>query len=83
MQKLQQQPTQQEQKYFIFDCLGEVVGNKKGYRTIRGAQHMRDSKAIQDSIWGTYYRNRDKQIASGVSEDKLSNHLSSIDLLNA
>jgi hypothetical protein len=71
----------QKQKYFIFDCLGGVVGNKKGYRTIRGAQHMLNSKAIQDTIWSTYYSNKDKELASGVSANKLSNHLSSIKLV--
>jgi hypothetical protein len=76
------QQEQQKQKYFIFDCLGCVVGNKKGYRTIRGAQHMRNSKAIQDTIWSTYYANQEKQVASGVSADDLSNHLSSINLLD-
>jgi hypothetical protein len=63
---------QQEQKYFIFDCLGGVVGNQKGYRTFKGAQRMRYSKAIQDIIWSTYYSNRDKQIAQGISSENLS-----------
>jgi hypothetical protein len=72
---------QQEQKYFIFDCLGGVVGKQKGYRTFRGDQRMRNNQAVQDVIWGTYYSNRKIQLASGVSEDKLSNHLSSIKLV--
>jgi hypothetical protein len=75
------QQKQQKQKYFIFDCLGGVVGNQKGYRTIRDAQRMLDSQAVQDVIWGTYSSNQKVQLANGVSEDKLSTLLSSIKLV--
>jgi hypothetical protein len=84
LQKQKQQTQEQQmkkQKYFIFDCLGGVVGNQKGYRTFRGAQRMRNNQAVQDVIWSTYYSNRDKELTLGISPDVLSNHLSSIKLV--
>lgn len=37
------------QKFFIYDCNGDRVGNPKGYRTIRGAQ--RQEKIMYPSLW--------------------------------
>lgn len=46
--------------YFILDCKGNIVGNPKGYRTIRGAireQDKKGSKAYQ-SIWRAYWKEK-------------------------
>ena len=43
--------------YYIYDCLGNIVGNPKGYRTIKGAiiqQNKAGSKAY-NAIWLTFY----------------------------
>lgn len=46
--------------YFILDCFGNIVGNPKGYRTIKGAnreQNRRGSKAF-NAIWPAFYEAR-------------------------
>lgn len=43
-------------RFFIRDCNGTIVGNTKGYRTIKGAvreQNRPGSKAFK-SIWEAY-----------------------------
>jgi hypothetical protein len=42
--------------FFIFDCNGKIVGNPKGYRTMRGAlreENRRGSPAWR-AIWAAY-----------------------------
>ena len=36
--------------YFIFDCLGNIVGNPRGYRTLRGAKIQQDSPKSKANI---------------------------------
>lgn len=43
--------------YFILDCNDQIVGNVKGYRTIRGANaqvNNRNSK-IKKLVWTRYF----------------------------
>lgn len=41
--------------FFIFDCNGDIVGNKKGYATHKGAQMQCEKKGkIKTTIWTTY-----------------------------
>ena len=42
--------------FFIFDCNGRIVGNPKGYRTIRGAIQQQDRKGSPAwrAIWAAY-----------------------------
>ena len=46
--------TPQAEKFFIFDCQGNIVGNPKGYDTVKGALRVADYhkptvKAIRDA----------------------------------
>lgn len=43
-------------RFFIFDCNGNIVGNPKGYRTMRGAmqQHDRRGSPAWRAIWAAY-----------------------------
>ena len=44
---------QQNERFFIYDCNGTIVGNPKGYATIKGAIHQQNligSKAYI-AIW--------------------------------
>ena len=42
--------------FFILDCEGRIVGNPKGYRTMRGAlrEHDRKGSPAWRAIWGAY-----------------------------
>ena len=49
-----------QNRYFIRDCNGKIVGNVKGYATIKGAttqQNKRGSKAY-NAIWKAYDENK-------------------------
>ena len=37
------------EKFFIYDCNGDRVGNPKGYRTMRGAK--RQEKMLYPTLW--------------------------------
>lgn len=45
------------ERYFIFDCNGEVVGNPKGYRTHHGAwcQVEGRGRSIGNLVWTRFY----------------------------
>ena len=41
----------------IYNCLGEQVGNPKGYRTIKGAERMLSRRVqgnVHDTLWDAY-----------------------------
>ena len=42
--------------FFIFDCNGDIVGNPKGYRTMRGALRQQDRRGSPAwrAIWTAY-----------------------------
>jgi len=42
-----------KERFYIFDCLGIVVGNQKGYSTIKGA-NIGLSK-IKRQLWRRFY----------------------------
>lgn len=46
--------------YFIRDCNDEIVGNKKGYRTFRGANQQAHStrSKVYGELWTRYYAKR-------------------------
>lgn len=33
-------------RYFLFDCFGDIVGNRKGYATFRGAAQAERMQAV-------------------------------------
>jgi hypothetical protein len=43
-------------RFFIRNCMGDIVGNPKGYRTMRGAMVQHDSKKskVHQKIWADY-----------------------------
>ena len=45
-----------EEPFFIFDCNGRIVGNPKGYRTIKGAIQQQDRKGSPAwrAIWKAF-----------------------------
>lgn len=53
-------------RFFIRDCNDQIVGNPKGYETMRGAQAQRDmrgtpaNRAIWDAFWA-----EDKKLPNG------------------
>ena len=49
-----------DDRFYIYDCNGEIVGNPKGYPTIKGAirqQNMPGSKAY-NALWKAYYNRK-------------------------
>ena len=40
--------------FFIYDCNGAIVGNPKGYPTLRGASRQANSRALQDLLWSRF-----------------------------
>lgn len=48
--------TDQSDNFFIFDCEGNIVGNPKGYRTMKGAQRQQNShnSKVYRQLWGAY-----------------------------
>lgn len=48
--------------YFIRDCNDEIVGNKKGYRTFRGANQQAHStrSKVYGELWTRYYAKRNE-----------------------
>jgi hypothetical protein len=42
--------------FFILDCEGQIVGNSKGYATIRGAirEHNKKGSKVYKEIWGRF-----------------------------
>jgi hypothetical protein len=48
--------------YYIIDCTGKLVGNKKGYKTFRGANQQANSKysKVCSEIWNTFHNRLDK-----------------------
>jgi len=61
-------------RFFIFDCNDEIVGNPRGYRTIRGAiqqQNKKGSPAYQ-AIWQAFYAKKHQDPNHrGISEIRL------------
>ncbi|MND88348.1 hypothetical protein D3C80_803730 [compost metagenome] len=37
-------------RYFIYNCLGQVVGNPKGYATYKGARMVFNRKTLQAQL---------------------------------
>jgi len=51
------------ERFYIYDCNGRVVGNPKGYRTMKGAlreQERKDSPARR-AIWAAYAARENKE----------------------
>ena len=56
------------ERYFIRNCLGEVVGNVKGYATYKGAErqcNMTSSKVFAN-IWNVFNDESDKMDKQGL-----------------
>lgn len=68
--------------YFIRDCKDQIVGNPKGYRTMRGAASAESnprSKA-RDAIYAAYDARAAQEIAAGVPLEQRRRNISSIRL---
>ena len=52
--------------YYIYDCNGQIVGNPKGYATMRGA--CRAEKNKTRILWDRFYAKRD----SGSTDNTVS-----------
>ena len=48
--------------YFIYDCNGKIVGNPKGYATMRGAS--RQAKIFNSKAWRDIRKARDLDLTS-------------------
>lgn len=45
--------------YFIFDCVGNIAGNPKGYRTFKGANKQANGKTkLMSELWRRYLVNK-------------------------
>jgi hypothetical protein len=61
-------------RFFIFDCNGDIVGNPKGYRTIRGAIQQQSQKGSPAwrAIWAAYEEKKKENPAHcGLSEIRM------------
>lgn len=49
-------------RFYIRDCNGDIVGNPKGYRTMRGAmrEHDRKGSPAHRAIWAAYWARKEK-----------------------
>lgn len=47
-------------RFFILDCNGQIVGNRAGYRTIRGAirEERRNGSPARNAIWQAFHAKR-------------------------
>lgn len=46
--------------FYIFDCNDNVVGNPKGYATIKGASRWANTRKMQTLLWSTFDARADK-----------------------
>jgi ATP/maltotriose-dependent transcriptional regulator MalT len=51
-------------KYFIRDTNGNVVGNKKGYNTHKGAKREAEHGKTKSVIWDEYYKHHEQNPGS-------------------
>jgi hypothetical protein len=42
--------------FYIKNCNGDIVGNVKGYRTMRGASRWAKTRTMQNLLWDTFYK---------------------------
>jgi hypothetical protein len=44
--------------FYVYDCYEKIVGNPSGYRTMRGASRLCNSRRVKgslyDILWDTY-----------------------------
>lgn len=50
-----------QERFYIFDCNEQIIGNTSGYRTIRGALKQSRSRKMQDVIWSTFEARENKK----------------------
>ncbi len=52
--------------FFIRDCNDQIVGNPKGYRTMRGAESQRDmhGTVANRAIWAAFWA-KDEKLPNG------------------
>lgn len=46
--------------FYIFDCNDQIIGNPKGYATIKGASRWANTRRMQNLIWSTFDARADK-----------------------
>ena len=72
-------------KFFIRDCHDQIVGNPKGYRTMRGAQ-AQESQAnspARRAIWSAYDERATSYDKASTPAEQRRRNLSSIRLNEA
>lgn len=60
-------------RFYIFDCRGQIVGNPKGYASIKSAEKMMNtpSSKVYAQVWDTFFaqdRDSDKDYGKGYTE---------------
>jgi hypothetical protein len=57
------QPTPTTNRFFIYDCEGNIAGNPSGYRTMRGALQQAESRhgKAYRHLWRTFYASQEKK----------------------
>jgi hypothetical protein len=68
--------------FFIRDCNDVIVGNPKGYATMRGAQaqQSRPTAPAHQAIWAAYYKREKAYDAAGVPKHERKRGICSIRL---
>ena len=61
--------------FYIRDCNNRIVGNPRGYRTIRGAlaQQNRVGSPAFNAIWDAYYARENEYALCGVALENRAN----------
>lgn len=57
--------------FYIKNCNGEIVGNVKGYKTLRGASRWAKTRIMQNLLWDTFYK---KETDSNLVWEIVSNN---------
>ena len=67
--------------FFIYDCYGNIVGNPKGYRTIKGADKEANRKKGKtfETIWNNFNQKQDEQTKAGLTGHHRDNLIYSIE----
>jgi len=60
--------------FFIYNCFGGIVGNPKGYRTMRGAKAQADSvrTKVGKALWFAHDVNIEAQEKSGLTGNQIN-----------
>jgi multidrug efflux pump subunit AcrA (membrane-fusion protein) len=68
--------------FYIFDCNDQIVGNQKGYRTMRGAQSQYENHRtkVHKAIWAAVDARKAAEDAANIAREKRGGRICSIRL---